>query len=176
MSADEAVVLLRVPEWDAPEEIDVRFLDDGALVFLPLPFDSDPHELLQELVGELGDVVDGHDDERGVFFFPDSAEPNDAESYEAVIEAVGSAGRWIGLDAPEDMMGKVFEMMGISDPNAFMQAMQSGDPDAMKLAQIQMQGRLEEAMRAARGDDGATHESEATTKSDSTDEKNAPKK
>ena len=162
--AAEAVVLLRVPEWDAPEEVDVRFLDDGALVFLPLPFDADANELLQEIVDQLGDVVDHHDDERGVFVFPDVAEPDDAESYEAVIAAVGDAGKWIGgepvaLDpsallgeGSEAIMGHMLETMGISDPKAFMEAMRSGDPDAMKLAQVQLHGKLEEAMRAARGE------------------------
>jgi len=163
-NAAEAVVLLRVPEWDAGDDVDVRFLEDGALVFLPLPFDADPGELLQEIVDQLGDVVDHHDDERGVFIFPDVAEPDDAETYEAVIAAVGDAGKWIGSEpVPLDpsallgeggaeIMGHMLETMGISDPKAFMEAMRSGDPDAMKLAQVQLHGKLEEAMRTARGE------------------------
>lgn len=172
-----AVALLRVPEWDAPEEVDVRFLEDGALVFLPVDFDADPAELIDELLAEVGEVANDHDDERGVFFLPDCAEPDDAETYEAVIAAVGDAGKWISPDdlaepAPdlsallggntEGMMTHVLEAMGISDPKSFMHAMQSGDAEAMKLAQIQMQGKLEEMMRAAQEKPGEI----ATTKHD----------
>jgi hypothetical protein len=158
----EAVALLRVRDGELPEDADVRFLDDGALVFLPIDFDSDEQSLLEELALHVGDAIDDHHDERGVFFLPDFAEPEDAKTYEAVIAAVGDDGRWIALEpaAPTDlagmlgenaeaMIGRAFEAMGISDPKAFMQAMQSGDPEAMKLAQIHMQGKLDEAMRAA---------------------------
>jgi hypothetical protein len=156
--AAEAVALLRVPEWDAPDEVDVRFLEDGALVFLPVAFDADPDDLIDALLEAVGDAGDAHDDARGVFFFPDAAEPDDAKTYDAVIAAVGDAGKWIDVDAEPDLssvagtdveslFGQAFQALGITDPNAFIQALQGGDPEAAKLVQIQMQGKLEAMMR-----------------------------
>ena len=117
-----------------------------------------PIEPTPEMVGAMYD----HEEDRGVFFFPDHAEPEEAETYDAVIAAVGSLGKFIafgnaaGMGAmnelladPQALMQQVFGAMGIDDPSAILAAMQGGDPEALKLAQIQMTGALERAMQQA---------------------------
>lgn len=162
MSID-AVALVRIPEWEPPEELDVRELDGqptSALVFLDVPYDADDDAILNALDDALGDALIEQDDERGVFILPDASEPEDAETYDAVIAAVGDAGRWISLDPempedvqrvlsnPEELLGSMFEAMGIGDPKELMRAMREGDQDALKLAQIQMTSALERTMHA----------------------------
>lgn len=179
----DAVALLRIPNWEPPEELDVRELEDGLLVFLSIPFDTEPEELWDELESEVGPSLYDHEDDRGVLFLPDSSEPEDAETYDAVIAAVGEAGKWIAIEeqAPdlasllggnaEGLIGQVFEAMGIQDPQGLLQAMQSGDPEKLKLAQIQMQGKLEEAMRGMQS--GALGEGEGEDE-DEDDAKSIP--
>jgi hypothetical protein len=157
-----AVALVRIPDWQAPDELDVRELDDSVMVFLEVPFESDDNALLDALEDAIGDAMYDHEEDRGVFFFPDSAEPEDAETYDAVIAAVGAVGKFIafgnaaGMGAmnelladPQALMQQVFGAMGIEDPSAILAAMQGGDPEALKLAQIQMSGALERAMQGA---------------------------
>jgi hypothetical protein len=164
MSID-AVALVRIPEWTPPEDLDVRELDDGALVFLDIPFESEPDALLDALDDLIGDAMYQHDDERGIFVLPDAAEPEDAETYEAVLTAVGEAGTWIPLDPielppglgdqnPEALLGQLLEAIGAGDGNELMRAMKDGDQDALKLAQIQMQSAMERLMKPEDPDEG----------------------
>ncbi len=164
----DAVALLRIPGFTPPEDADIRELTDGFLLFLDVEFENDPEAILDALDEALGEALEKHDDERGVFVLPDAAEPEDAETYEAVIAAVGDAGIFIDLDAgapdmqsmlaspdvqamlggPEmqNMLGKMFESLGVGSLEDIAKAAQSGDPDALKMAQIQMMGALERAM------------------------------
>ena len=161
----DAVALLRIPEFEASEDLDVRELDDGFLLFLDVPFDADEDDLLDAVEELVGDALYEQDDERGVLFLPDAAEPDDADSYEAVVTAVGEAGRWIALDAPEGvspeallgnadaLMGHLFEAMGAGSADEIVRAMRDGDQDALKLAQIRMAGALERAVALPPPDD-----------------------
>jgi len=157
----DAVALLRIPEWEPPEEADVRELDDGVLLFLDLPFESEDDDLLDAVEQVIGDALYEQEDDRGVLFFPDAAEPADADEYEAVVAAVGDAGRWVSLDAPieavgpeallgnaDELMGHLFEAMGAGSADDIVRAMRDGDQDALKLAQIRMAGALERAVQA----------------------------
>jgi len=160
MTELEAVALLRIPEWEPPEELDVRELDDGYLLFLGLPFESDDEDLLDAVEDAIGDALYEQDDERGVLFLPDAAEPDDVDTYEEVVAAVGEAGRWVSLDAAEvvgpeallgnadALMGQLFEAMGAGSADEIVRAMRDGDQDALKLAQIRMAGALERAVQA----------------------------
>lgn len=161
----DAVALLRIPEWEPPEELDVRELDDGVLLFLEVPFESEEDELLDAVEALIGDALYEQDDDRGVLFFPDAAEPDEAEDYEAVVTAVGEHGRWASLDAPagvtpeallgnaDALMGQLFEAMGAGDADEIVRAMRDGDQDALKLAQIRMAGALERAVQGPPPDD-----------------------
>ncbi len=190
MSID-AVALVRIPDWEPPEDADVRELDDGALVFLELPYDSDDDAILNALDDAIGDALLDQDDDRGVFVLPDASEPEEVETYEEVIAAVGEAGRWISLDPevpedvqrvlenPEELLGSMFEAMGIGDPKELMRAMRDGDQDALKLAQIQMTSALERTMQPgsnppsspSRDREGADQQSNRADERDGEDKK-----
>lgn len=153
MSID-AVALVRIPEWEPAEDLDVRELDDGALVFLDVPFESDPDTIFDALESLVGEEMYDHDDPRGVFVLPDAAEPEDAETYEAVIAAVGDAGLWLSLEPdeadtanPEAILGQLLEAMGGGSAEDLVRALRDGDEDALKLAQIQMTGAMEKAFK-----------------------------
>lgn len=161
MSID-TVALLRIPDWTPSEELDVRELEDAVMLFLEVPFEAGEEKILEVLEDTIGDVFLDHEDERGIFLFPDAAEPDAAETYDAVIAAVGEAGLWLGVDAgealspdalggsAEALVGQVFESMGLGDPNKLFQAMASGDTETLQMAQIKLQGMLEEALRDPR--------------------------
>ncbi len=154
MSID-AVALLRIPDFSPSADLDVRELEDGFLLYLEQPFDADDDALLIALDDALGDALDDHEDDRGVFVLPDAADP-DADSYDAVLEAVGEAGRFLALDGEgqslhegmQDVLVQAMQAMGLGDAED-VGRMLSGDPDAMMLAQIRMQRAIEETMSAA---------------------------
>lgn len=158
MSID-AVALLRIPEFEPGDELDVRELDDGFLLYLSLPFASDDDDLLDALDELLGDALDDHDDDRGVFVLPDVADPDESETYEAVLAAVGEAGRFLPLVPAEplaahvvdsgmqNMIVEAMQAMGLGTAED-VQRMLSGDQDAMLLAQIRMQRAMEESLAA----------------------------
>jgi hypothetical protein len=154
MSID-AVALVRIPEWEPSEDLDVRELDDGVLIFLDVPFESDPDTIFDALESLVGEEFYDHDDDRGILVFPDAAEPEDADSYEAVVAAVGESGVWLSLDAPSDdqapnpeaILGQLLEAMGGGSADDLVRALRDGDEDALKLAQIQMTGAMEKAFK-----------------------------
>lgn len=96
----EAIALLRLPALASDDAVtDLVVLSDAVLVRTGATFAAEPHELATGLRRMLGDKLDGHDDERGVFFVPGAAlEPaRSAGGYQAVIEAIGEAGMWVAL-------------------------------------------------------------------------------
>lgn len=78
-------------------------LDDGILFHTHASFGSDPEELAVALRRQLGEHLDAHGDERGIFCLPDVAVEHAlaAKSYDAVIEAIGEAGMWVPLVSSE---------------------------------------------------------------------------
>jgi hypothetical protein len=100
MSLD-AFALLRLSESSiaarAPQG--VTALSDAVLFRTGASFAAEPAELAIGLRRLLGDLLDGHDDPRGVYFLPAAAvEPaRSAGSYTAVLEAIGEAGMWVAL-------------------------------------------------------------------------------
>lgn len=189
MTADmslDAVALVRIADWEPSEELDVRELADGALVFLELPFEEvehDPDAVLEALADAIGPLVlAGHQDERGVFVFPDAAEPEAAERYDEVIAEVGELGSFLPLhlegddehgadpfalsqhEAAEALQGALFgtlekavAQLGFGSVEELQAVLQSQDPEVQKLAQIKMMGALERVMPAA-GDGASEHD------------------
>jgi hypothetical protein len=172
----QAVALVRIPGWEPSDELDVRELEDAALVFLEIPFESEGDALLEALAEAIGPTTLAlHDDERGVFVFPDAAEPEGAERYEDVLEAVGELGAFLPLDegidedlegapgfglsqaeAAEALQGALFgtlekavSHLGFGSVEELQAILSSQDPEVQKLAQIKMLGALERAMPAA---------------------------
>lgn len=156
MSID-AVALLRIPDFTPPDDADVRELDDGFLLFLELPFESPPEALMEAIDDVVGDALFGHEEGRGIFLFPDTVEPEEATTYEEVLAQVGEEGVFLSLGNepmgdPEEMLGQMLQALGAGD---LAQALQSGDPDALKLAQIQMMSAMERAFTAPPEGEGA---------------------
>ncbi len=156
MSID-AVALLRIPGFTAPEDADVRELADGFLLFLAVPFESEPEVIVEAIDEVVGDGLFDHAEVRGIFVFPDTVEPEEATTYEEVLSAVGDDGAFISLGGealgnPEEMLGQMMEAMGLGSGGDLMKALQSGDEDALKMAQIQMMGAMERAMSAPGAD------------------------
>lgn len=124
MSVD-AVLLLRVNSKallrDRMERLGLpvsclRPLDDGsALLSSMVAFGAtatDPFDLRAFLRTAFGDDLSLiHDDPRGVFVFPDAIEPS-AQSYDAVIDAVGAAGLWVPAEplSPAEMLTRLSKL------------------------------------------------------------------
>ena len=157
MSID-AIALLRIEGWEPGEDLDVRVLDDGALLYLEVPFESSPEELVDAVVDAVGDVLDRHDDARGVFVLPDVADPDEAQTYEAVLAAVGDAGHFVPLpgdldpaeataamgDGMKSMLDDALAAMGLGNLDDMQRVLRDGDPEALKMMQIKMQGAFEQ--------------------------------
>ena len=140
----------------------VHELDDAVLVDLGQSIrDVEANELGAALRAHLGFVLDAHDDDRGVFLFPEKVRP-DASTAAAVIEEVADFGEWAPLttveigggmpgipDGLEAMMGEMLGGAGI-DPSdmqgLFAQAQQMmADPAAaeqMMQAAAKMMGGM----------------------------------
>jgi hypothetical protein len=175
MSID-AVALLRIADWEPDDELDTRVLDDGsALLYLEVPFESSPVELLEAIAGAVGEELVEHDDERGIFVLPDAADPDEAKGYEDVIAAVGEAGHFLPLvDEPpdiqslfgagqQDAINNAFSALGLGSLEALQRMMQSGDTEGLQMMQIKMQNMLEQA----RGGSGASpHDDDEHEKKD----------
>jgi hypothetical protein len=103
----------------------VHRLEDGVVVDLGHAVgDVEPEELGAALRAHLGPLLDAHEDERGVFVFPEKARGK-ASTVAALIEEVGELGEWVPLGPAaglpgmggglEAMMG---QMLGGMDPAA----------------------------------------------------------
>jgi hypothetical protein len=162
MSID-AVALLRITDWEPDEELDTRPLDDGStLLYLEVPFESSPVELLEAIAAAVGEELIEHDDERGIFVLPDAADPDDAKGYEDVIAKVGEAGHFLPLvdEAPDlqslfggagqqDAINNAFSSLGLGSLEDLQRMMQSGDTEGLQMMQIKMQNMLEQAQRSS---------------------------
>jgi hypothetical protein len=150
MSID-AVALLRGRDLPLPAGILLRTLDDGVLVFTLARFSADLEQMALAVRLRLGDALDAHRDDRGVFLVPDVAEPR-AMTYEGVIAEIGEAGVWAPvvaghvptslLNAPSgsfaSVMGEVMGALGGKAMATLMAAAAKGDPVAMAAAQAKL--------------------------------------
>lgn len=75
-----------------------RSLDDAWLIPTGLSFALAPEALAQGARTLLGEALDEHDDERGLFIIPDVAKPS-ARTYAGVVEEIGDVGVWAPLAA-----------------------------------------------------------------------------
>jgi hypothetical protein len=169
----DAVVLLRIPGFTPPDDLDVRELEDGFLLFLDVSIESGPDAIMGAVYEAIGDALGGHDDDRGLFILPDAAEPEDASTYDDVIAAVGSKGAFLSAVLDEDegdgdgaadfdpqdlakaaqgMLGQMLESMGAGSMEDLARALETGDKDALKLAQVRMMGAMERTMAGSQQD------------------------
>jgi hypothetical protein len=131
-------------------------LDDGALVWTPIRFASEPDELALGVRALVGDTLDAHDDKRGVYVFPDVASPK-ARGYDAVIDEVGEVGMWVPkvakdyiprrvVEAPAGSLeAQVRDMMSAIPPDVLArmeEAMASGDLSALEQVRAQVEAAM----------------------------------
>ena len=83
-----------IQSLDDPSDLVLRTLEDGVLVFTLSRFSTDVAQVALALWHSFGDALDAHRDPRGVFLFPDVAEPQ-ATTYEGVIAEIGEGGIWV---------------------------------------------------------------------------------
>lgn len=163
----EAVAAIKVPAADVKaalqtSEHSVATLEGGAVVYLGAKLtEASPQELAGRLRQLLGDLLDRHDDPRGVPVFPASYTP-EATTYDALVKELGEAADWIPLaeePADDDPMAAMAGLLGGAgvDLGALQQQMASGDPNAlmesaMQLAeQLAASGKLGEVQQAVAG-------------------------
>lgn len=151
-------------------------IGDATLIHTRAPFSAEPEELAELLRSMVGDVLDGHGDERGVLVFPDKAKPL-AHDYQGIVAEIGEAGFWVPCEAapveaggPGAMdagaLGAALEqLMGAMPPGlvAQMQGMLAGaDLGALAQAAQQLQsgfaGREHELLAGLQGSLGAARE------------------
>ena len=76
-----ALALLKVDSFSLAPETGMRAepLEDAVLLHTGMPFASEPEELAAKLQEVLGDVLDEHEDPRGIFVLPDVANAQGAQ-------------------------------------------------------------------------------------------------
>lgn len=146
---------LRGPSGDALEAV---ALEDATLLRGIAPFDAEPDELAARLRELLGDALARHEDDRGVYLFPDVAKPR-ATTYAAVIEELGEVGFWVSLGGPSnahqapraalppELRTQLDDLMGGVDAEALgelQRAMASSDPADLAKLSTRLQRELGE--------------------------------
>ncbi len=133
------------------ETLTIAALDDASLIFTSVSVrDADPDQLGGLIRALIGDTLDRHDDDRGVFTFPKAALPA-ARTYAAAIEEVGEMGEWAPRVTAADLeerggdfaavAGDLLEGLG-PDVMDLQRRMMAGEPGAMQDAMKQVGAML----------------------------------
>lgn len=121
--------------------LEARALDDCTTLNLAFRFDTPESTLGSVLRRDLGELIEAHDDERGVFVYPSVAHLQ-ATDYEGALEELGEGGMWVSI--PEAEGARV----GAGDALGVFQGLAGGlGPDLIGQVQ-QMVGNM------PKGDDG----------------------
>lgn len=137
------------------EHVRIAALGDATIVHLGIGIGAEPEELADRLDALLGDLLDQHEEPRGVPVYPSSYEL-EAQSWEAAIEELGEAADWVRLD--EEPAGGMAELLGafglsaeqLESMEGAMGALPEGDRDklfssALRMAEeLSKSGALEE--------------------------------
>lgn len=165
---------------DNGESFEIVALDDATVVRLGISIASEPEELEARLSALLGELLDAHDDARGVPIYP-SSHTLEATTWDAAIEELGEAADWILRSAPAtggigDML-KAFGL-GEGDLKDMEKMLGGGDrsallSSAMRMAQEMAQsGALDDLakrMRILQGADGGEDQWKALERAHATD-------
>ena len=123
----------------SPKGLVATTLEGGSLLYIRLPFSSEPGEILAAVKKALGKSIDGHSDKRGVYVFPELGRGTYA-SYDEVIEELGELGYW----AKWSDLGKKVDKAAMAANPSF----PGVDPDLMKnLADAAMSNDPDEMAR-----------------------------
>lgn len=100
---------------DNGEAFAIVALDDATVVHLGIPIASEPVELADRLEDLLGELLDEHDDDRGVPIYP-SSHALQARTWEGAIEELGEAADWVSLDEGDaGGLGDVLKAFGVGE-------------------------------------------------------------
>lgn len=96
------------------ESFRIEALDDATLVHLGIGIGSEPDELADRLHALLGEVLEEHDEARGVPVYP-SSYALQARTWEAAVEELGEAADWVKIFEEEsaDDMGGMLSALGL---------------------------------------------------------------
>lgn len=125
----------------------MRFFDDAAALYLGVGLGFGEPDVMGVLVATaLGEVIDQHDDPRGVPLIPDSYEPQ-ASTWDGIVEELGDAADWVPVDSASPQEDPMQALLGAFGPGG------PGGPDLMSLA-AQLQGQdpatlMQQAMQVA---------------------------
>lgn len=123
------------------QSVGVKGIDDATLVFTGARFSLDALEAAKLLRRRFGELLDRHRDSRGIFIYPDVAEPK-STNYDDIIEEVGEGGVFVPLlEASQlgpDLTAMAASMSGALPPEAMAQLAQmaGGALPADAMAQI----------------------------------------
>lgn len=97
------------------ESFRIVALDDATLVHLGIGIGSEPEELAERLHALLGDVLERHEEARGVPVYP-SSYALEARTWAAAVEELGEAADWVKVYEDEgDGMADMLSAFGL-DP------------------------------------------------------------
>ncbi len=162
MSID-AVALLRGRSSELPSGLLVKLLDDGVLAFTLAKYGADTDALGAMLRERLGAAIDAHGDPRGVFVFPDVAEPRSV-TYDGVIAEIGAGGVWVKVvpagyvpkayaGAPTGsanaVIGDMLRAIGPALRKKMQAAVESGNPAALAALEEELMQSLGGEEKAA---------------------------
>ena len=123
----------------APKGLVVTTLEGGSLLYVRMPFASEPGEVLAAVKKTLGKSIESHSDKRGVYVFPELGRGS-YTSYDEVVEELGELGYW----AKWSDVGKKVDKAAIAANPSF----PGVDPDLMKnLADAAMSNDPDEMAR-----------------------------
>ncbi len=153
------MVLLRVPleklrdALGGAEPARARGIDGGVILTTELSVrDLEPGQLGAALRSAVGESLDLHDDERGLFVFPDVVRPK-SRSYEGVIEEIAEAGEW--MTATPAVVGEAAS----GEPQSLDQlvggVMQAFGPELFEMARGVMENNPDLARDLMGGDPGS---------------------
>jgi hypothetical protein len=141
---------------DNGETLSLVELDDATLVRGFAPFGAEPEELGARLTTLLGRGLAQHEDDRGIYVFPDVAKPQ-SRTYGGLIEEVGEVGFWVDLPTaassqtssngalPANLQAQLGDLIGGVDPDALAElqrAVAGGDAAQLERLSAQLQGAL----------------------------------
>ena len=134
-------------------------LEDAVLFHTHAHFGHEPDELAFTLRAQLGELLDAHQDARGIFLLPDVALEHamQAQRYDAVIEAIGEAGMWCPLVSADFIP----QRMQDDAVMALLARAQSGEDVSPESLQAGMQSMMEAMRQQSQGSDEA-HDEEGT--------------
>ncbi len=114
-------------------------LEDATVVDLESPIAAEPDEHAARLVMLLGDLLEAHEEPRGVPIFPSSYELG-ARTWDAALEELGEAADWVRFDEKPASVADLLGAFGLgnADMSSMQDALANMDQSALLSSALQM--------------------------------------